>query len=52
MMPTKAPEKCLPSTGNVGGEVAVKENQFTRHGYYFAGWNTKADGTGTAYDAR
>ncbi len=22
---------------------------FTRQGYYFAGWNTKADGTGTAY---
>lgn len=37
------------STGNVGSEVAVKENQFTRQGYYFAGWNTKADGTGTAY---
>ena len=37
------------STGNVGSEVAVKENQFTREGYYFAGWNTKADGTGTTY---
>ena len=37
------------STGNVGSEVEVKENQFTRQGYYFAGWNTKADGTGTAY---
>ncbi len=37
------------STGNVGSEVAVKENQFTRQGYYFAGWNTKADGTGTTY---
>ena len=37
------------STGNVGSEVAVKENQFTRQGYCFAGWNTKADGTGTTY---
>ena len=33
----------------MGSEVAVKENQFTRQGYYFAGWNTKADGTGTTY---
>ena len=39
-----------PSTGIVGGKVSVKENQFTRDGYYFAGWNTKADGTGTSYE--
>lgn len=26
-------------------------NQFTRTGYTFTGWNTKADGTGTAYQA-
>ena len=24
-------------------------NAYSRTGYYFAGWNTKADGTGTAY---
>ena len=24
-------------------------NEFTRYGYNFAGWNTKADGTGTTY---
>lgn len=26
-------------------------SQFTRTGYTFTGWNTKADGTGTAYNA-
>ena len=29
--------------------VAVKGNMFTREGYEFAGWNTKADGSGTPY---
>ena len=27
----------------------IPANTFTRHGYRFIGWNTKADGTGTAY---
>ena len=27
----------------------LNANQFAREGYTFAGWNTKADGTGTAY---
>ena len=27
----------------------LSANQFTRKGYRFAGWNTKADGTGTSY---
>lgn len=27
----------------------LKENQFTRTGYTFAGWNTESEGTGTAY---
>jgi len=27
----------------------LKANAFTRNDYVFAGWNTKADGTGTAY---
>lgn len=31
------------STGN------LKKNVFTRNGYYFSGWNTRADGTGTGY---
>ena len=28
---------------------SLKANAFTKTGYTFAGWNTKADGTGTAY---
>lgn len=28
---------------------ALTTNSFTKTGYTFAGWNTKADGTGTAY---
>ena len=35
------------------GSVAVlKQNRFTRKGYQFTGWNTKADGTGTVYADR
>ena len=28
---------------------AVADNSFTKTGYVFAGWNTKADGSGTSY---
>ena len=28
----------------------LKENKFTKTGYAFTGWNTKADGTGTSYN--
>lgn len=38
-----------PSQGYAGGNVSVKKNGFTRQGYRFTGWNTKADGTGTPY---
>lgn len=31
------------------GGGALNKNTFTRDGYTFAGWNTKADGTGKAY---
>ena len=31
------------------GYATVAANGFTRPGYVFAGWNTAADGTGTAY---
>ena len=31
-------------------EAKLNKNIFTREGYTFAGWNTKADGTGTSYD--
>ena len=30
--------------------TALNANTFTREGYEFAGWNTAADGTGTAYE--
>lgn len=38
-----------PLTGEEGTEVALTANKFARTGYTFKGWNTKADGTGTAY---
>jgi uncharacterized repeat protein (TIGR02543 family) len=37
------------STKTYGKTSALKANAFTRTGYTFAGWNTKADGSGTAY---
>ena len=36
-------------TVNPGVSAALSANTFTRADYDFAGWNTKADGTGTAY---
>lgn len=35
--------------GKLHGTVEVGENGFTREGYTFTGWNTKADGSGKAY---
>ena len=32
-----------------GSSVSLKANAFTRKGYVFAGWNTKADGSGKTY---
>lgn len=32
-----------------GEEVKIAENTFTNDGYIFTGWNTQADGRGTAY---
>ena len=40
-----------PDSGTQGDYVSVKENEFTRKGYTFLGWNTKADGTGKSYKA-
>lgn len=34
-----------------GAKVVAKSNSFTRAGYTFTGWNTAADGSGTAYAA-
>ena len=38
-----------PATGAAGESVTVAENVFTRNNYTFTGWNTQADGMGTAY---
>lgn len=32
-----------------GESTSLRTNSFTRDGYYFTGWNTKADGSGTSY---
>ena len=32
-----------------GQAAKLKTNTFTKTGYYFTGWNTKADGSGTSY---
>ncbi len=40
----------MPSQGiKVGKTAALSSNGFTRSGYVFNGWNTKADGTGEGY---
>ncbi len=36
-------------TAEKGKEVKVLSNVFKRQGYTFTGWNTEADGSGTAY---
>ena len=38
-------------TGLAGKIVTVAQNKFTRNDYTFTGWNTQADGKGTAYKA-
>lgn len=40
-----------PTAGHVGEDVGVAANGFERPGYTFCGWNTQADGSGTAYAA-
>ncbi len=35
-----------------GSSAALTANTFTRSGYYFNGWNTAANGTGTGYGNR
>ncbi len=32
-----------------GFQETISSNEFSRNGFVFTGWNTKADGTGTAY---
>ena len=38
-----------PQRFEVGVDTALNTNAFTREGYKFIGWNTAADGSGTAY---
>ena len=35
--------------GEMGKDVRITSNAFTNDGYTFAGWNTRADGTGESY---
>lgn len=39
-------------TGSFEQSVTVETNKFTKTGYTFTGWNTQADGKGTAYAAK
>lgn len=40
----------MPSTrANVGEELQLAKNTFTKNGYLFNSWNTKADGTGASF---
>ena len=39
-------------TKTYGTDLTLRANGFTRSGYTFTGWNTKADGSGTAYAAK
>jgi len=40
------------TSASYGSSVTLRSNTFTRTGYTFNGWNTKADGTGTSYSNR
>lgn len=40
-----------PVTGDVGSKIVIQQSGFTRSEYTFTGWNTQADGKGTAYKA-
>ena len=38
-----------PTAYATGAKATVKENNYTRGGYTFTGWNTKANGSGDSY---
>ena len=44
-------EAPVAQTVDKGSNVTIAANTFSRDGYTFTGWNTQADGTGTAYTA-
>ncbi|MCR5406283.1 MAG: InlB B-repeat-containing protein, partial [Lachnospiraceae bacterium] len=39
-----------PQSGDKGETIKLRANDFTRSGYEFRNWNTKADGSGDKYD--
>ena len=41
-----------PQAVSRGGIVNIRRNTFTRNGFVFTGWNTRADGTGTSFTNR
>jgi outer membrane protein OmpA-like peptidoglycan-associated protein len=48
-MPNGADNIAYPQSPLLGETVPLWKNILVRTGYTFTGWNTKADGTGTAY---
>ena len=53
--PTAARRSSVPEQVSViydAPAVTLPENTFTHRGYSFAGWNTKPDGSGTAYGGK
>ena len=48
---TSADEENVAQTYATSHKITVNENAFVREHYTFIGWNTAADGTGTAYKA-
>jgi outer membrane protein OmpA-like peptidoglycan-associated protein len=48
-MPNGADNFAYPQSPLLGETVPLWKNILVRTGYAFTGWNTKADGTGTAY---
>ena len=38
-----------PQLAKRGVETTLSQNKYSREGYFFTGWNTKADGTGDSY---
>jgi outer membrane protein OmpA-like peptidoglycan-associated protein len=48
-MPNGADNFAYPQSPLLGETVPLWKNMLVRTGYIFTGWNTKADGTGTAY---
>ena len=46
---TRADDENITGTYSIFRSFGVDENPFVREYYFFTGWNTEADGSGTAY---